>query len=53
MFDRCWNELLALNLVTKYKSVKLTPIQKHDWDRECFMHDPSGNLWHFGEFNRR
>lgn len=19
--------------------------------KECFMHDPSGVLWHFGEFN--
>lgn len=20
------------------------------WGRECFVHDPSGILWHFGEF---
>ena len=44
------NELLALDLTTKYKSVKLTPIREYDWGRECFMHDPSGILWHFGEF---
>lgn len=49
--DRYWNELLALDLTTKYHSVKLTPIRKYDWGRECFMHDPSGILWHFGEFN--
>lgn len=48
--DRYWNELLALDLTAKYKSVKLTPIRKYDWGRECFMHDPSGILWHFGEF---
>jgi hypothetical protein len=47
---RHWNELLALGLDTKYDGVKLTPIRNHTWGRECFMHDPSGILWHFGEF---
>ena len=47
---RYWNELLALDLATKYKGVKLTPIREYEWGRECFMHDPSGILWHFGEF---
>jgi len=47
-----WNELLALDLATKYKRVKLTPVREHDWGRECFMHDPSGILWHFGEFSK-
>lgn len=45
-----WNELTALDLTTKYESVKLTPIREFDWGRECFLHDPSGILWHFGEF---
>lgn len=45
-----WNELVALNLPSKYEGVKLTPIKQYDWGRECFLHDPSGNLWHFGEF---
>ena len=48
--SRYWNELLALDLTTKYKGVKLTPIRENDWGRECFLHDPSGILWHFGEF---
>lgn len=48
--DQYWNELLALDLTAKYKNVKLTPIRKYDWGRECFLHDPSGILWHFGEF---
>ncbi|GAA4440502.1 glyoxalase [Pontibacter saemangeumensis] len=48
--DRYWNELLALDLTAKYKGVRLTPIRTYDWGRECFMHDPSGILWHFGEF---
>lgn len=47
---RFWNELVALNLPTKYENVKLTPIKVYDWGRECFVHDPSGILWHFGEF---
>lgn len=49
---RYWNELKALELPAKYKGVKLTPIKKYDWGSECFMHDPSGILWHFGEFAR-
>lgn len=49
---RFWNELLALNLTTKYITVKLTPIREYDWGRECFVHDPSGILWHFGEFHK-
>ena len=47
---RYWNELLALNLTAKYQHVKLTPIRELDWGKECFLHDPSGILWHFGEF---
>jgi catechol 2,3-dioxygenase-like lactoylglutathione lyase family enzyme len=47
---RFWNELLALDLPSKYENVKLTPIRVYDWGRECFLHDPSGILWHFGEF---
>ena len=50
--DRYWNELLALGLEAKYKRVKLTPIRDYDWGRECFLHDPSGILWHFGEFSK-
>ncbi len=45
-----WDDLLALNLTDKYKNVKLTPVRVEQWGRECFIHDPSGVLWHFGEF---
>lgn len=48
---RFWNELVALDLNSKYESVRLTPIRVLDWGSECFLHDPSGILWHFGEFN--
>lgn len=49
--SRFWDELVALNLPAKYEGVKLTPIRQLDWGRECFMHDPSGILWHLGEFS--
>ena len=51
--DRYWKDLLALNLTSKYAGVKLTPIREYDWGRECYMHDPSGILWHIGEFNNK
>jgi catechol 2,3-dioxygenase-like lactoylglutathione lyase family enzyme len=47
---RYWKELQALELPAKYKNVRLTPIKTYDWGRECFIHDPSGILWHIGEF---
>lgn len=48
--DRYWNELSALNLTAKYETARLTPIRNLHWGRECFLHDPSGVLWHFGQF---
>lgn len=50
--DRYYKELLALNLPAKYVGVKLSPIRNEYWGRECFLHDPSGILWHFGEFRK-
>lgn len=47
---RYYKALLALDLTTKYENVKLTPIREEVWGRECFLHDPSGILWHFGAF---
>lgn len=48
--ERHWRELKALNLPAKYENVRLTPIRTEHWGKECFLHDPSGILWHFGEF---
>lgn len=48
--ERYYNELLSLNLTEKYTDVKLVPIRHLDWGSECFLHDPSGILWHFGKF---
>jgi len=49
--DQIYRDLLTLNLTTKYSEVKLVPIRVEHWGREFFLHDPSGILWHFGEFN--
>jgi hypothetical protein len=45
-----WDELCALELTSKYDNVKLTPVREFVWGKECYLHDPSGILWHFGEF---
>lgn len=50
--DRFWIELTALNITGKYPTVRLIPPRTLDWGKECFVHDPSGILWHFGEFNK-
>ncbi len=48
-----WEYLSNLNLPAKYQTVKIKPIVEYDWGKECFVHDPSGILWHFGEFNNK
>lgn len=50
--NRYWNELQQLNLPAKYESARLTAPREYDWGKECFLHDPSGILWHFGEFKK-
>jgi len=47
---RFYDELVALDLPAKYEGVRITPIRNEPWGRECFLHDPCGILWHFGEF---
>lgn len=51
--DQAYSDMFALNLKTKYPTVKLVPIRVEHWGREFFLHDPSGILWHFGEFNKQ
>lgn len=48
--DAFWSQLSALNLPAKYPGAKITPIRTEPWGRECFVHDPAGVLWHFGQF---
>ena len=50
--DLYMESLVALDLSTKYPEVRLTPSKQFDWGKECYLHDPSGILWHFGQFNR-
>jgi len=49
---RFYNDLFALNLPSKYENVRLIPVRELDWGNECFLHDPSGILWHFGTFSK-
>jgi hypothetical protein len=51
--ERYWKELVALDLTSKYKNVRIVPIKNYEWGRECFIHDPSGILWHIGEFFKK
>ncbi len=48
--SRYFDELSALDLPGKYPGAKLIPVRTEPWGRECFLIDPSGILWHFGEF---
>jgi hypothetical protein len=43
-------ELATKNLPGKYPRVRISAIQNLDWGRELFLHDPSGVLWHIGQF---
>ncbi len=40
-----------LGLTEKYENVRLSEIKYNEWGKEFFLHDPSGILWHFGNFN--
>ncbi len=46
-----YNNILKLDLATKYTGVRLLPIVEQTWGSEFFLHNPSGVLWHFGSFN--
>lgn len=47
-----WDQLMTLKLSNKYDNVRLVPIREMNWGKECFIHDPSGILWHVGQFNK-
>ena len=48
--ERYHQELSTMELPSKYDGVKLSLVRIEDWGKECFLHDPSGILWHIGEF---
>ena len=43
-------EIRSLNLDKKYLGVRITDIVYNEWGNEFFVYDPSGILWHIGEF---
>ena len=47
-----YNRITELKLTEKYKSVKIVEVREFDWGKECYVHDPSGILWHFGAFRK-
>ena len=49
--DRFWDELKHKELDKKFPGVKYVDPKELDWGREGFVHDPSGVLWHIGQFN--
>jgi len=51
--EKYYNDLMALNLAGKYEGVRLSAIKTDYWGSECFLHDPSGILWHIGEFKSK
>lgn len=48
--EKHYIKITSLNLEKKYKNVRISKIVYNDWGNEFFMHDPSGVLWHIGEF---
>jgi catechol 2,3-dioxygenase-like lactoylglutathione lyase family enzyme len=47
-----WQTLVTLHTTSKYPTAKIVPIKHLDWGSECFVHDPSGILWHFCTFKK-
>lgn len=48
-----YKQLVGLDLSSKYPGVRVIPIRELDWGSECFLHDPSGVLWHIGTFAKK
>ncbi len=44
-------QTVSLDLPSQFKGVRVSEIKVLDWGREYFVHDPSGILWHVGQFN--
>ncbi|MBB4601829.1 catechol 2,3-dioxygenase-like lactoylglutathione lyase family enzyme [Hymenobacter luteus] len=51
--EQYWQELTALDLPGQYPGVRVLPIRQEVWGKEGFVHDPSGILWHIGEFTKQ
>lgn len=42
--------VLKKQLIEKFPKVRISQIQYNNWGNEFFVHDPSGILWHIGNF---
>ncbi len=42
--------LHSLNITHKYPGARVSEMEYNEWGNEFFIHDPSGVLWHVGEF---
>ena len=51
--DQYRQSLDSLQLPAKYPGTRLSTVKQFDWGKECYLHDPSGILWHFGEFKKQ
>jgi len=47
-----WTFLQTLDLEGKFEGVELKPVVQDEWGSECFVRDPCGVCWHFGEFKK-
>lgn len=50
--ESLFRKISALDLPARYENVRVVPIRSQSWGKEFFVHDPSGILWHFGEFRK-
>ncbi|RYY39831.1 MAG: glyoxalase [Chitinophagaceae bacterium] len=48
-----WEDLGKRQLPERFAGVRITAIRQQPWGSECFVHDPSGVLWHFGSFENQ
>ena len=49
--DAHYAQTISLDLPAKFKGVRVSDIKVLEWGREYLVYDPSGILWHVGEFN--
>jgi len=45
-------DLLKLGLPDQFPGVRISGIRVEAWGKEYFLHDPSGILWHIGQFGK-
>jgi len=50
--NQFWNNIQELDLPLRYHTVRIIPVRTEPWGAVCYVHDPSGILWHFGSFTK-